>query len=119
MGDLNFTRTGNTAACYYYANADTICVCFVNVPFWTNNAVGYNGSNSFQVILNKVDKSVTFNYLSTSIGTVTALDNIMGIENNSGNLGLATRVDVMPSSLSTFKFYYPTTDNSPMSCKMP
>lgn len=109
MADLNFTGTGNNAACYYYANADTICVSFINVPFWINNTAGYTGSNSFQVILNKVDKSITFNYLSTSLGTVTTLDNLVGMENNSGNLGLAARIDVLPTSLSTFKFYYPST----------
>ncbi len=110
LGDLNFTGTGNPAACYYYANADTICVSFIGVPFWVNSVSGYTGSNTFQIILNKVDKSITYNYLSTSSGTVTLpIDNVVGIENNTGNLGLAARIDLLPTSLSTYKFYYPST----------
>jgi len=110
LGDLNFTGTGNSASCYYYANADTICVSFIGVPFWVNSTSGYTGSNSFQIILNKVDKSITFNYLSTSSGTVTLpIDNVVGIENNTGNLGLSARIDLLPTSLSTYKFYYPST----------
>lgn len=108
MGDLNFTGTGNTASCYYYANADTVCVSFINVPFWANTASQYTGSNTFQVILNKVDKSITFNYLSTNLGVGT-LDNVVGIENNSGTLGLSSLIDVMPTTATTRKFYYPTT----------
>jgi PKD repeat protein len=108
MGDLNFGGTGNTAKCYYWSNADTLCVSWIDVPFWTNNAVGYSGSNTFQVILNKVDKSVTFNYLSTNLGLGT-LDIAIGIENSTGTLGLASMLDALPAALTSIKFYYPTT----------
>jgi PKD repeat protein len=108
LADLNFTGAGNTAQCYLYSNPDTLCVSFLNVPFWYNSAVGYSGSCTFQIILNKVDKSITFNYMSINLGLGT-LDNAVGIENNSGSLGLQTLIDVMPSSLSTIKYYYPTT----------
>lgn len=107
LGDLNFTGSGNPGACYYYANTDTICVSFIGVPFWVNSSSGYTGSNTFQIILNKINKSITFNYLATSSGTVTSLDNVVGIENNTGNLGLSSLIDVLPSSVSTIKFYYP------------
>lgn len=109
MADLNFTGVGNVAKCYYYANTDTICVSFVNVPFWANTTSQFTGNNSFQVILNKVDKSITFNYLTTNLGTVTTLDDVVGIENNSGNLGLSALIDVLPGTASTRKFYYPAT----------
>lgn len=109
LGDLNFTGIGNTASCYYYANTDTICISFINVPFWVNNSSGYTGSNSFQIILNKIDKSITYNYHAISQGAVVTLDNIVGIENNTGNLGLATYIDVLPASLSSTKYYYPST----------
>ncbi len=108
LGDLNFSGTGNTGKCYYYSNPDTLCVSWIDVPFFTNNAVGYSGSNTFQVILNKADKSITFNYLSTNIGQGT-LDIAVGIENSTGTLGLGPMIDVMPGSLFTIKFYYPTT----------
>lgn len=109
MSDLNFTGSGNTASCYYYANSDTVCISFINVPFWANTSTQYTGSNTFQIILNKVDKSITFNYLSASMGTLTTMDNVVGIENNSGTLGLSSLIDQMPTNTSTRKFYYPTT----------
>lgn len=107
-GDLNFAGTGNTAQCFYWSNADTLAVSWINVPFWTNNALGYSGSNSFQVILNKVDKSITFNYLSTNIGQGT-LDIAVGIENITGTLGLGAMIDALPPANFTIKFYYPST----------
>jgi PKD repeat protein len=109
MADLNFGGTGNPAKVYYWYNADSLCVSFVNVPNWVNSTSGYTGSNTFQVILNKVDKSITFNYQSMSIGTVTALDAVVGIENVTGTLGLGAMIDLLPTSFSTIKFYYPST----------
>lgn len=107
LGDLNFAGTGNTAQCFYWSNTDTLCVSWINVPFWTNNALGYSGSNTFQVILNKVDYSITFNYQSTNIGQGT-LDIAIGIENITGTLGLAAMLDAMPSANFSIKFYYPS-----------
>ena len=97
-----------TAKCFYYVNPDTLCVSWLNVPHWQAAAPGYTGSNSFQVIINKTDKSITFNYLSMNQGSAT-LDAIVGIENNTGTLGLAPMIDLLPSNLFTIKFYYPTT----------
>lgn len=108
LTDLNFAGAANSAECYYYYNSDTICISFLNVPLWVNSPSGFTGSNSFQIILNKVDKSITFNYLSTNIGTATPLDNAVGIENNTGNLGLSSMIDVLPASTFTIKYYYPT-----------
>lgn len=108
MADLNFAGSGNPAKCYYWSNADTLCVSWLDLPFWTNNAVGYSGSNSFQVILNKADKSITFNYQSTNLGQGT-LDIAIGIENSTGTLGLGAYLDVLPSGSFTIKYYYPST----------
>lgn len=108
LSDLNFTGLNNPAQCWYYSTADTLCVSYLDVPFWENSSTGYTGSNSFQIILNKVDKSITFNYLKTSLGNVTSLDNAVGIENNTGTLGLSTHIDVLPADTFTVKFYYPS-----------
>lgn len=109
LADLNFSGANNPATCYYYWSADTICVSFINVPFWENSTSGYTGSNTFQIILNQVDKSITFNYQSMSLGNVVTQDNAIGIENNSGTLGLGVMYDSSPANLSTYKFYYPGT----------
>ncbi len=111
MSDLNFSGANNPAECYMYYNADTLVVSYVNVPFWYNNTQGYTGSNTFQVILSKVDNSITINYLSTNLGTVSAttFDCAVGIENNTGTLGLSSIIDVLPADSLTVKFYYPDT----------
>ncbi len=88
LADLNFSGATNPAQCYYYSNADTMCISFINVPFWANTASQQTGSNTFQIILNKADSSITFNYLATNSGTASPLDLVVGIENNTGTVGL-------------------------------
>lgn len=108
LADLNFTGVGNPGEVYLFYNNDTVCVSYHNVPFWENSTSGYTGSCTFQVILNKNDYSITFNYQSMSLGNH-VLDNAIGIENNTGTLGLGPMIDVMPSNSFTIKFYYPST----------
>jgi len=108
LSDLNFAGASNPGQCFYYVNNDSIVVSFINVPYWVVSP-GYTGSNTFQIIISSIDKSITINYQSMSAGTATLpIDCITGIENNTGVLGLGTQVDVVPSNLFTIKFYYPT-----------
>lgn len=107
LADLNFSGTGNPAQCYFYSSIDSLVVSYINVPFWYNSTAGYTGSCTFQIILNKVDKSITYNYQSMNLGTAT-LDNAIGIENVSGNIGLQSMIDVLPGNLFTIKYYYPS-----------
>ncbi len=113
LTDLSFAGTANPGEAYFYTTGDTICVTFKNVPFWINNTNGYGGSNTFQVILNKLDKSITFNYKSQSglpDPTYTANGLSIGIENNTGNDGLQRyRGMVFPLAGTSTKFYFPTT----------
>jgi hypothetical protein len=105
MADLNFTGAGNPASCYFYANADSVCFSWINVPFWDqfNN---YSGSNTFQVILNKVDNSITFNYQSQS-GLTMNSDITIGIENINGAIGLQHSKNIYPAPNYSVKYYYP------------
>ncbi|MFC2113865.1 PKD domain-containing protein, partial [Bacteroidota bacterium] len=107
LADLNFSGTSNPAKCYYYSNGDTFCISFIDVPFWANTSTQYTGSNTFQIILSNLDSSITFNYLSTDMGTLTTIDNIVGIENVTGSLGLSTYIDALPPDTMTVKYYYP------------
>src|SRR4051812_44587760 len=51
MSDLNFTGAGNIGQVKYWSNnVDTFIISYINVPFWSVNAPGWAGSNSFQVI---------------------------------------------------------------------
>lgn len=108
LSDLNFSGAANPAQCYYHVVGDTICVSWINVPFWVNANPAYTGSNNFQVILNKQDKSITFNYQTMS-GATQNNDITVGIENITGQLGLQHSKNQYQPNNYTIKFYYPTT----------
>jgi len=111
--DLNFDGGTNPGNCYYWQNAanDTLIISYENVPFWSPSAAnGYiQGENSFQIILSNVDSSITFQYKlqnGVSAGTVNILS--IGIENNSGNIGLQHSYGAYPTANYAVKFYYPS-----------
>ena len=108
LADLNFSGAANPGQCYYYVSGDTICVSWINVPFWVNANPAYTGSNNFQVILNKLDKSITYNYQTMS-GATQNNDITVGIENITGQLGLQHSKNQYQPNNYTIKFYYPTT----------
>lgn len=111
--DLNFDGATNPGHCYYWQNAanDTLIVSYENVPFWSSSAAnGYiQGENSFQIILSNVDSSITFQYkLQSGVsGTTTNILSI-GIENNSGTVGLQHSYGTYPVANYAVKFYYPS-----------
>lgn len=109
MADLNFAGANNPAACYYLANNDSIIVSFINVPYWVVGTPGYSGSNTFQIIILSSNDHIIFNYQSMNAGSVTGtIDCITGIENVTGTIGLASKIDAVPPSLHTIRYYYPT-----------
>jgi hypothetical protein len=111
--DLNFDGATNPGHCYYWQNAanDTLIVSYENVPFWSTSAANGNiqGENSFQIILSNVDSSITFQYkLQSGVSGSTANILSIGIENNSGNVGLQHSYGAYPVANYAVKFYYPT-----------
>jgi hypothetical protein len=102
---------GNNAKCWRWTNPtnDTLVVSYIDVPFWDPNAPGWVGSNTFQVILSAVDSSITYQY-QTQSGAPSNLVSYssIGIENNSGNIGLQHSYDVLPPSSYAIKYYYPS-----------
>jgi hypothetical protein len=113
LTDLTFGGAStNPAQCYFYNQGDTIAVSWEGVPFWTNNTNQYAGDNSFQVILNKRDSSITFNYKKQSGSpdpTYTTNYLSIGIENSTGNDGLQYyRGTTFPVANTTVKYYYPS-----------
>lgn len=113
LTDLTFGgASSNPAACYFYNSGDTICVTWEGVPFWVNNTNQYAGDNSFQVILNKADSSITFNYkkqvgLPDPLYTTNFVS--IGIEDPTGTDGLQYfRGSSFPSPNTSIKFDYPT-----------
>ncbi len=110
MSDLSFAGAGDTGQCWYWSNAsDSLIISYINVPFYANTIPPWTGSNTFQIILSKVDTSITFQYQS-QMGSTSVGDNhdiSIGIENNSGSIGLQHSLDTYPTPLSAVKFYYP------------
>jgi hypothetical protein len=109
--DLNFDPLpGNTAQCWKWKSADndTLIISWINAPFWANQVPAIDGSNTFQLILSTVDSSITFQYQS-QIGTYQNPTDYLtlGIENNSGNVGLLHSHDAYPVANYAVKYYYP------------
>lgn len=90
MSDLLFP--GDSAHCYYWTNAalDTCIVEYKNVPFW-DRSLGWNGLNTFEIILAKWDSSITFQYAYHDKGTYDYVGENMtvGIEDRTGDWGLS------------------------------
>ncbi len=112
MCDLNFLGTGNNAQCWTWSNStDTLIVSYIDVPFWFNNSITpFTGLNTFQLILSAVDSSITFQYMTqqgSSAATTSYLT--IGIENNTGAIGLQHSQNTYPAQSYAIKFYYPST----------
>jgi len=106
LADLTFDGQGNPAECYYKVNTDSVIVSFINVPFYSQFYPSWTGSNTFQIILNKADNSITINFASQS-GTTLSGDIRTGIENLTGNIGLQPFAYSYPAAGYTIRYEYP------------
>jgi PKD repeat protein len=109
-GDLNFTGAGNPGVVRYWTNnVDTFIISYIDVPFWSVNAPGWAGANSFQVILSNVDSSITYQYgsLGGFAPNAACIDLTVGIENSTGAIGLQVHSDALPPTNYAIKFFYP------------
>lgn len=106
MADLNFTGAGNPATCWLYDDLTTTIVSWIDLPFWTNLAPTYTGSNSFQVILNKLDSTITVQYL-TQTGFAYNGDQLTGIESITGDIGLQHTADQYQIAGIAVRYYAP------------
>jgi len=78
--DLDFTTGGQ---CYYWTNnVDSFVVSFINLPSWSTG-----GSHTFQAILSGNNNKIRYQY-GAQVGTFQTLDDIICIENVSGQVGL-------------------------------
>lgn len=108
MSDLTFTGAGNPGQCFVKDEPTQFIVSWINVPFWSVTSPGYTGSNTFQLILNKADSTITMQYQSTS-GVTTSNGPIIGIESITGSIGLARTQSLMPAAGYAVRFYNPAT----------
>lgn len=90
---------------YRWTNSvDQLIVSFIDIPEWTTAPPA--GHHTFQVILSDVDSSITFQY-GTQSGTVSNNDQLIGIENNNGQVGLEHSHDTYAPSNYAVLFEYP------------
>lgn len=111
MTDLNFTGTGNTASIKYYNDIanDRFIVTYFDAPWWTAEGDGYIGSNTFQVIFDRTDYSITYQY--QTIDEVNFTDNascdndiIIGIQGPEEGIGLLYGQEALPDDGFAVKF---------------
>jgi hypothetical protein len=97
-GDLDITQGGS---CYYYSNnVDTFIVSWIDVPPFSNPPVLNDSTHTFQLILTSRDSSITFQY-GENHGRFSEqgnLQDVIGIENVNGRVGLPYLVDNLPSA---------------------
>ncbi len=113
MADLNFDESANPAQLLYLNDgAGRFIISYINVPFWINAVPAFTGSNTFQVILDANDNSITFNYLDVESGlydsnAACANDAVIGIENTTGTIGLQVAVQMIPENNTAIRFEFP------------
>lgn len=98
LADLTFAdNTGApvpSAKLYYGSTSDgRFVITWDSVPYWNNSAPGeWDGRNSFQIILNPADSSITFQYKEITSGYYSGYGsgnfNVVGMENITGQSGL-------------------------------
>lgn len=108
MADLNFSGVGNPAQCWFLDDPDYTIISYINVPFWTAVAPSYTGSNTFQIILDKSDSTITVQVLQQS-GLTQNNDITIGIESVAGSIGLQHSKNVYPGGNYAIRYTRPTT----------
>lgn len=103
--DLNFLGNGNQARCFFYDDLDQTIVSWIGVPFW-NAASNYSGSNTFQIILNKTDSTITVQYLEQT-GAVANGSLSLGIESVAGSIGLQHSFSTYPAANYAIRYVMP------------
>ena len=106
MCDLTFTGAGNPAECWYFDDPFVTIVSYIDVPFWSPTPPSWTGSNTFQVILDKTDSTITYQYQAQT-GTTQSNDLTIGIESITGDIGLQHSADTYPPVNYAVRFYNP------------
>ncbi|MEM7375272.1 MAG: T9SS type A sorting domain-containing protein [Bacteroidota bacterium] len=95
LTDLTGAGTNNSGSVWMYKDSlnHRFIVSWIDWPYAMTQPPFHAGSNSFQLILNGADSSILFQYLSMNGNWDPSYDQslypfVVGIENQSGNMGL-------------------------------
>jgi hypothetical protein len=97
MADILFGPTSTARAFYYTNGVDSLVVSFLDCPSWDDTNPNGVGSHTFQVVLNRADSTIHYNYGPQS-GAFSNNETAIGIENVTGTVGLSYLNDMMPGS---------------------
>ncbi|MBK9759786.1 MAG: T9SS type A sorting domain-containing protein [Flavobacteriales bacterium] len=107
MTDLNFAGSGNPGQCWWHDNLDRTVISYINVPYWSATDPNlWTGSNTFQMVLNKLDGSITINYLNVPCCSGSN-GPMCGIEAINGDIGLQQNFGVNPINSFSVRFEAP------------
>ncbi len=107
MTDLNFAGATNPAECWVDDNLERTIISYINVPYWDFSAPElWSGSNTFQYVLNKLDSTITINYMNTPCCSGSN-GPMCGIEAINGDIGLQQSFGSYPLSGFSVRFYAP------------
>jgi len=115
MTDLLISQPGLTSPQvlhHFDAPNNRYIVSYIGCPWWNQAAPGYVGSNTFQVILDANDRSITYQYLTMSPGAFNNIptcsqDLVIGMENVTGSIGLQVMTETVPPNNFAIRFEYP------------
>ncbi|MBL7985135.1 MAG: hypothetical protein JNM91_09060, partial [Flavobacteriales bacterium] len=107
MTDLNFAGAGNPGQCWWYDDLERTVISYINVPYWDAIAPElWSGSNTFQIVLDKTDSTVTINYANT-LCCSGSNGPMCGIEAINGDIGLQQNFGTYPVANFSVRFYAP------------
>ncbi|MEO8733874.1 MAG: hypothetical protein ABI373_06050, partial [Flavobacteriales bacterium] len=104
MADFTFGGVGNPGQCYTYDTPQQLVISWIDVPFFSASSPGYTGSNTFQLIMDKGDSTITMQYQSCT-GLNGSNGPVVGIESVTGDIGLARSQSLAPSANYAVRFY--------------
>jgi Secretion system C-terminal sorting domain len=132
MCDFGLGYAGGVGKVFTYHDVanNRFIITYDQVPFWVNTAANFDGSNTFQIILDGNTNNITFNYKS-QIGSwnpdydATTNPMVSGIENSTGQYGLFVANKIKPTDSTSIIFLPPAvagvnvTDAAPINVQNP
>ncbi|HEY3295020.1 MAG TPA: T9SS type A sorting domain-containing protein [bacterium] len=92
--------------CYYETRGtDSLIVMWKNIRAWGTG--GNVGDHNFELILSRLDSSITFEYGTMTTGDVSNTSISVGMENVTGQIGISCYHNAYPPQNNAIKFYYP------------
>lgn len=107
MTDLNFAGDGNPAQLWAYDDQQRTIFSYINVPYWSATDPNlWTGSNTFQIVLDKTDSTITINYQNT-LCCSGSNGPMCGIEALNGDIGIQQNFGTYPVANFSVRFYAP------------